>query len=273
LNSLLRSADFVKLAMQVVDDCKFGSYKFWMAANRTIQRLEARHSETINPVASLGFIGLATDRASFRDFCDFTANFEGVEVFSTRIPFVATATPRTLAAMEEHLAEGTKMLIPGQPLQSISFSCTSGTIAIGVDNVHDRIHSVRPESEVVTPIEAAMTALRTLKCQRISLLMPYLFETAEMVADHFEANGFSLDNTATFDLGGDPEMNTVSFDSLYEAGLDTCDAESDALFISCTGWRTQPVIDRGDEQSGVGMVCITLRGRIRPRRWAWSAFR
>ena len=237
-----------------------------MSTPRPIQRLTAQYCESINPVASLGFIGLATDRASFRDFCDFTDGFEGVEVFSTRIPFAEVATRDTLAAMEGHLADGTKMLVPGQPLQSVSFSCTSGTIAIGVDKVHEHIHSVRPDSAVVTPIEAAIAALKALKCQRISLLMPYLMNTADMVADHFEENGFNLDNISTFDLGGDPEINRVSFDSLYEAGLSTCAAESDALFISCTGWRTQPVIERLEH--ALGKPVVTSNQAL-----AWSALR
>jgi hypothetical protein len=50
--------------------------------------LEQDYLETINSVASSGFIGLATDRASFRDFRDFIAPFDGVEAHSTRIPFV-----------------------------------------------------------------------------------------------------------------------------------------------------------------------------------------
>jgi hypothetical protein len=65
-----------------------------------IKKLEAKFEESINPVAALGFIGLSTDRASHRDFCDFTDPFSRVQVFSTRIPFVETATPETLASVK-----------------------------------------------------------------------------------------------------------------------------------------------------------------------------
>ncbi len=234
--------------------------------SRQIKRLTAQFAETINPVAALGFIGLATDRASFRDFCDFTDAFEGVQVFPTRIPFEETATPETLAAMESHLADGARMLVPGQPLQSISYSCTSGTIAIGVEMVHEKIRSVRPDSAISTPIEAAIQALKTLKCQRISVLMPYLVETAEMVADYFEQSGFILDSLATFNLGGDPEMNRVSFDSLFEAGLSTCAPQSDALFISCTGWRTKSVIEKLEDTLNKPVVTSN-------QALAWAALR
>ena len=87
-----------------------------------------------------------------------------------------------------------------------------------------------------------------------------------MVADHFEKNDFNLDAIATFDLGGDPEMNRVSSDSLFEAGVATCAAESDALFISCTGWRTKSVIERLEQ--AIGKPVVTSNQAL-----AWSALR
>ena len=237
-----------------------------MSAPRTIERLRPRYVETINPVASLGFIGLATDRASFRDFSDFVAPFAGVAAHATRIPFVEEATPETLAAMGDHLKGGAAMLVPGQPLQSISFSCTSGTIAIGTDRVRREINSIRPESVVATPIEAAVEALRLLKCPRLSLLVPYLISTTQMVADYFETAGFQLDRIATFDLGGDPDMNRVDAECIYEAGIALCDKQSDALFISCTGWRTFAVIDRLEKALGRPVVSSN-------QALAWKALR
>ncbi len=68
-----------------------------MAKQRNIEKLQASIRETIRPAASLGFIGLATDRASFLDFSDFILPFDGVAAHATRIPFVDEATPESLA--------------------------------------------------------------------------------------------------------------------------------------------------------------------------------
>ncbi len=237
-----------------------------MVESRNIRRLKARFSETINPVASLGFLGLATDRASFRDFCDFIAPYPGVAVHATRLPFGDAATPETLAGVAAHLRVGTAGLVPGQPLQSISYSCTSGTIAIGADVVRREIQSVRAECPVATPIEAAIEALQGLGCTRMGLLMPYLMPTAEMVAGYFESAGFRLDRVATFDLDGDPDMNRVDPACLCDVGLDLCDTGSEALFISCTGWRTHPVVHRLER--AIGRPVVTSNQAL-----AWKALR
>ena len=231
-----------------------------------INSLQPRYKESINPVAALGFIGLATDRASLQDFNDFVSPFEGVATHSTRIPFAPQATPETLAEMGQHLANGAEMLLPGQLLNSISYSCTSGTIAIGVDNVRQKIQSVRPDVPVVTPIEAAIKALNNLGCKQVSLLMPYLMTTSGMVAGFFESNGFQLDNVATFDLEGDPQMNRVDAECIYEAGLNLCHEKSDALFISCTGWRTHNIVQRLEDT--LGRPVVTSNQAL-----AWQALR
>lgn len=215
-----------------------------MASVGEIETLTPSFAETINPVASLGFIGLATDRASFRDFADFISPFDGVCAHATRIPFVAKATPESLAALGGHIKAGADVLVPGYPLDSVSFSCTSGTVAIGVDTVRRDIQSVRPGCPVATPIEAAAEALLGLGCKKISILVPYLMETTELITTYFVNEGFTLDKVATFDQDGDPEMNRIDPECLFDAAIKICSPESDALFISCTGLRTFPLIDR-----------------------------
>ena len=231
-----------------------------------IQRIEAQFRETINPVASLGFVGLATDRASLPDFRAFVGDVDGVEVHATRIPFAPVASPETLACLIDDVAAGVEMLVPGQPLGSISFSCTSGTVAVGEDRLRAEIASVRPGVSSVTPIGAAVDGLRLLGCSRLSLLMPYLLDTSRMVAGHFEDAGFALDRVSTFDLNGDPEMNCVDPDRIITAALEIFDPESDGLFISCTGWLTRSVIEPLEDALGVPVVTSN-------QALAWSALR
>ena len=96
--------------------------------------------------------------------------------------------------------------------------------------------------------------------------MPYLMQTSHMVADYFEQHGFELDSVATFDLDGDPEMNRFSQQHLFDAAVENCSADSDALFISCTGWRTRPIIDRLEQVLNKPVVTSN-------QALAWSALR
>lgn len=234
--------------------------------NPEIERLDAEFRETINPVASLGFIGLATDRASLPDFRAFVGDLEGVEVHATRIPFAPVASPETLACLVDDVTAGVETLLPGQPLDSISFSCTSGTVAVGEARLEAEIARVRPGVPAVTPIGAAVAGLRSLGCSRLSLLTPYLMDTTRMVAGHFEGSGFTLDRVATFDLDGDPEMNRVDPERIATAAKTICDPGSDGLFISCTGWLTAGVVE--PVEAALGVPVVTSNQAL-----AWGALR
>ncbi|SMH53840.1 hypothetical protein [Maritimibacter sp. HL-12] len=237
-----------------------------MAKDIEIDRVAPGFRETISPRAALGFIALATDRTTLRDFLDFTAGAEGVDTHPTRIAFSDTVSPETLIEMADGLEASARLLVPGQPLGSISYACTSGTIAIGEARVAAEIGKARPGVPVITPIGAARAALDRFGARRISLLMPYMMETARMVAGVFADAGYELDRVATFDLAGDPEMNRMSPEAIIAAAREVCADESEALFISCTGMRTRPVI--AALEAALGRPVLTSNQVM-----AWGALR
>jgi maleate isomerase len=203
--------------------------------------------------ASIGLLALATDRVGALDTEDFLP-VEGVAVFSTRVPMSPVATPESLRAMGDHLEEATRLLVPGSKLDVVGFSCTSGTIAIGEDKVREAICAACPTSHVTTPIRAGITALRRLGARRISLLVPYLVPTAQLVCDFFEDGGFTIERRATFDLRGDPEMNLLSPEALISGAMQIDTEESDAVFISCTGLQTRNVVAEAERRLGKPVV-------------------
>jgi maleate isomerase len=205
------------------------------------ERLEPQFGEEIGHRASIGLLALSTDRAGAFDTEEFL-RAKGVAMFSTRVPMSPVATPETLAAMATHLSYATRLLVPGSRLDVIGFSCTSGTVAIGIDRVHEAIRAARPDAKVTTPIEAGYEALHQLGAKRISLVVPYLVTTAELVSGFFEQKGIEILRRATFELDGDPDMNRLSPEALIEATLATDPPDSQAVFISCTGLRTAPLI-------------------------------
>ena len=131
---------------------------------------------------------------------------------------------------------------------------TSGTIAIGENKVRDAIHAVRPSVPVTTPIRAGAIALKRLGAQRISLLVPYLPPTAQLVSDFFEDQGFTIIRRATFDLPGDPEINLLSPEALISGALHVDTERSDAVFISCTGLQTRHVVAEAERRLGKPVV-------------------
>lgn len=230
------------------------------------ERIEARFGAGPGSRCSIGLLALATDRVGEPDTKEFLAGIEGVEVFTTRVPMSPVATPETLAAMGPHLEAAADLLVPGSRLDVIGFSCTSGTVAIGCAEVARAIRGARPGIAVTTPVEAGAEALKRLGCRRISLLAPYRPATADLVAGFFADQGFAIDARATFDLDGDPDMNRVTGESLIAAARRVLHGDSDALFLSCTGLRTAPVVAAIED--AIGKPVVTSNQAL-----AWRALR
>ena len=203
--------------------------------------IKSKYGAGVGSRASIGLLALATDRIGVFDTEEFL-RAEGVAIFSTRVPMAETATPQSLAAMGEHLEGATRLLVPGSRLDVVGFSCTSGTVAIGVDKVRNAVHRVRPDIPVTTPIEAGCEGLRRLGAARITLITPYLVKTANLVGGFFEEAGFQILRRATFDLDGDLDMNRLSAEVVIEAAASRDLPDSDAVFISCTGLRTATIV-------------------------------
>jgi maleate isomerase len=219
--------------------------------------------------ASLGIIGLSTDRVGTADFVDFLSPLDrSVRVFGTRLPMSPVATPETLAAMGSHLTDAAALLVPGSPLDAVAFSCTSGTVAIGVDRVRAAIQAARPGIAVSTPMEAGARALKLMGARRIVLLTPYRVRTAELVAGFFAQQDIEAVRFGTFDLDGDPDMNRVSARSIIDAAAALCAGagEFDALFVSCTGLRTHTVMDALEAR--IGKPAVSSNQAL-----AWDALR
>jgi maleate isomerase len=229
------------------------------------ERLAPRYGEGLGERASIGIIALGTDRVGAIDTEAFLSA-QGVAVFSTRVPMASVATPQSLAAMGEHLEAAAGLIVPGTGLDAMVFSCTSGTVAIGPERVRAAIRRARPGIAVATPMEGGAEGLKRLGARRIALVVPYLVPTANLVSGFFEEQGFTILRRATFELDGDPDMNRVSPDALIRAAADTDTADADAVFISCTGLRTAPVVAAAEKL--LGKPVVTSNQAV-----AWQALR
>ncbi len=217
------------------------------SSNNGWELVESKYGTGVGSRASIGLLALATDRIGAFDTEEFL-RVDGVAMFSTRVPMAEIATPQSLAAMGDHLEQATRLLVPGSRLDVVGFSCTSGTVAIGVDKVRNAIRKARPGIHVTTPIEAGCEGLRRLGTARITLVAPYLVKTANLVSGFLEEAGIQILRRATFDLKGDPDMNRLSPGAIIDAAAGIDLPESDAVFISCTGLRTATIVSELEQR-------------------------
>lgn len=187
-------------------------------------------------VARIGLVLLSTDATTEADFARLVGS-ETVRLHSNRIAFENPTTPESLARTGPRLAEAAADLLPGSPLGSIYFACTSATAVLGSAGVAAAIHGVKPGVPVVTPVSAGIAALTTLGARRISILAPYSSTVTARVIAPFAAAGFVLDRVTCWGLEDDRDMARVLPEVIVDEATRAMDPASEALFISCTALR------------------------------------
>ena len=84
--------------------------------------------------AAIGLIVLANDQVIEPELNTFLPK-DGVALYSSRIPLGIEGTLQALRAMEAHIAGAAGRIMPDDRLDVMAFGCTSGSMAIGDDNV------------------------------------------------------------------------------------------------------------------------------------------
>lgn len=193
------------------------------------------------PVAKrIGLIVLATDHTSERDFAQACPPDE-VGVYATRIAFENPTTPENLRRMQPRLTEAAALILPGEPLDALCYSCTAASAVLGDATVAAAIRAAKPDVPVITPTLAARAAFQALGVRRISVLTPYLAETGETIAAYFRAHGLEVGSLTCLGLADDREMARVPTATIVELAAEAVAPEAEALFISCTALRAAAV--------------------------------
>ena len=78
----------------------------------------------------VGLIVLATDHTSEPDFQRLVAS-PRIGVYAARIAYANPTTTENLRRMQPGLTAGAALLLPGEPLDVICYSCTSASVVIG----------------------------------------------------------------------------------------------------------------------------------------------
>lgn len=201
----------------------------------------------------VGLVILATDHTSEPDYARMVAG-EGIGVYVARLPYANPTTPANLAAMQPALSHAAGLILPGEPLDAICYSCTSASVVIGDAAVEEAIAAGKPGVPVVTPPMAATHGLRALGATRISVLTPYTVETGRPMADYFAAKGFGIESFTCLGFEDDREMARITPDALVELAREATAPEAEALFVSCTALRGALVAARIEDAIGRPVV-------------------
>ncbi len=103
------------------------------------QNLPYKLDEGIGHRARIGIIALPDDQTIEHEL-RMIFDLPGVACFVNRLPCAATITPDTLKAMESEITRAASLILPELSVDVMAYGCTSGSLFIGPEAVHELIH-------------------------------------------------------------------------------------------------------------------------------------
>jgi maleate isomerase len=156
-----------------------------------------------------------------------------VVVHSTRIS-LKNVDENSLKKMNAELVNAVSLISDCNP-DVIIYGCTSGSF---IDNV-EKILKKSPIPALTTS-QAVISALQTLKAQKISVATPYIDEINQKEKAFLESKGFTIKDIKGLGLLNNREIGRQPPEVAYN--LVKSLKKADVTFISCTNFRTFDII-------------------------------
>ncbi len=200
--------------------------------------------------ARIGLIVLATDQTIEYEFRRIM-NLPGVALYESRIYNAATITSESLQEMERGIAQATEVIMPGLPLDVVTYACTSGAMVIGDDNVRARIWEARPGVACTTPMAATFAAFKALDAHRICFIAPYVDEICRNMRRYTLDNGFEVPVMGSWNLADDTKVARISEATIRRTVLELGSSEHvDVVFVACTSLRLADSVETLERELG-----------------------
>ena len=179
----------------------------------------------------------------------------GVACFVARLPCAATITPESLKAMEGEIASAAALILPGSSPDVMAYGCTSGSLFIGPEVIHEQIQKTHPQAICTTPIEAATAALKALGARSLALITPYESEINLHLKKSLQEIGYQVSIMGSWSEPIDAKVGCISPESIHKAALELGSSDQvDTLFISCTNLRALNIIRDMEAELGKPVI-------------------
>jgi len=192
--------------------------------------------------ARIGILVPASDTTCENEFRKMAP--EGVSIHVSRMAFPGTNTPEALSRLIDEVEEVAKLLIPAS-VDAIAFCCTSGSFIKGPgydQEIIRRIKRVFPGT-VTTTTTSVIEAFKALDIKRVAVASPYIDEINQALKRYLESVGIEVVSIKGLGIVKDTEVGKLTPEVAYELAKKIDRPEAQAVFISCTNFRSLEVID------------------------------
>ena len=142
-------------------------------------------------------------------------------------------------------------ILPGEKINTVAYGCTSGTIAIGEDDVKKKIQLAKPDCYVTTPITSAIKAFKLMEIKKISVFTPYPESVNKTIYEYFSKKNIEVLSFGTFNLNLDADFANIDPKYLSETLIKLDTNGADALFISCTALPALEIIEEVERKINI----------------------
>lgn len=232
-------------------------------------RVVSQSYETIfdqgrHPKGKIGFVLLATEQTIIDDMV--TLIPKGVGIHFARVNIPDSITNESLAETAPDLTRAAKTILPDGSLDVITYACTSGSLVIGEDRVHELLNIGAPNARASCIIAAVVRALNAVNAKRIVVATPYLDEVNTAELEYLQAAGFNTLEFEGLNLEKDSDMVRVAPEFIRDMAIDLDRPDADAIFISCGALRSIDVIQEIEDHCNKPVITSN-------QAMAWDALR
>ena len=210
--------------------------------------IKPKFKKEYNP--KVGLLALTTDLTIEKDF-NSICNQLPIDIFVNRIHNENPLTKENLLKMRDQIEGVTAKILPGEKINTVAYGCTSGTIAIGEDNVKEKIHLAKPDCYVTTPITSAIKAFKLMEIKKISVFTPYPESVNKTIYEYFSKKNIEVLSFGTFNLNLDADFANIDPKYLSETLIKLDTNGADALFISCTALPALEIIEEVERKINI----------------------
>ncbi len=179
---------------------------------------------------------------------------EGVSLHTARMP-LRNVNEDELIKMSALAVESAKLLRDAD-VDIILYGCTSGSFVGGKDFEKELEAKIEGEVNipVVTTSTAVIEALKILDVRDVLVITPYTDEINQREREFLEANDFEVLDIRGLGIEENTKIGRLEPYEAYRLAKATFMDEADAVFISCTNFRTFEIIEILEDDLGIPVV-------------------
>ncbi|MEO0399173.1 MAG: Asp/Glu racemase [Pseudomonadota bacterium] len=223
-----------------------------MASSLKVEHIEPKMDAGVGRGGRLGMIVLSTDMVTESELAVMTPKTD-IAISATRIHMENPVTMENLRKHGGDIGAAAALFTDGD-IDVYMYVCTSGTIAIGDDNILKSVRAHSPNAQLTSPMIGAIAGLRALNASKITFLTPYPDEINESMAAYLAEKGVTTLRAGSFHIDDDREIGRVSPQSIVDAAAALDHEDAEAIFVPCASLRMSTIIEEIEERLGKPVV-------------------